>query len=163
MKDFAGSRTTYYSLAREKLLGKHPRILNVLLVLVLISMAGFAAFLLSDILSFGSNSDHRTFLAGLEGQNSIDNSTVCHRESSSARKRVQRSSRNQLVPGQEGCSSDGWECISRWKWQSLQNERFKPKYKGIESIQFIANSKFLLFKPGIKWLHSREHGLRYKL
>ena len=73
MKDFAGSRTTYYSLAREKLLGKHPRILNVLLVLVLISMAGFAAFLLSDILSFGSNSDHRTFLAGLEGQNSIDN------------------------------------------------------------------------------------------
>ena len=24
MKDFAGSRTTYYSLAREKLRGKHP-------------------------------------------------------------------------------------------------------------------------------------------
>ena len=73
MKDFAGSRTTYYSLAREKLLEKHPRILNVLLVLALISMAGFAAFLLSDIISFGSNSDHRTFLVGLEGQNSIDN------------------------------------------------------------------------------------------
>ncbi len=72
MKDFAGSRTTYYSLAREKLLSKHPRILNVLLVLVLISMAGFAAFLLSDILSFGSNSDHQTFLVGLEGQDSID-------------------------------------------------------------------------------------------
>jgi len=72
MKDFAGSRTTYYTLAREKLLGKHPRILNVLLVLVLISLAGFAAFLLSDILSFGSNSDHQTFLAGLEGQDSID-------------------------------------------------------------------------------------------
>jgi hypothetical protein len=72
MKDFAGSRTTYYSLAREKLLEKHPRILNVLLVLVLISLAGFAAFLLSDILSFGSNSDHQTFLAGLEGQDSID-------------------------------------------------------------------------------------------
>jgi hypothetical protein len=72
MKDFAGSRTTYYSLAREKLLGKHPRILNVLLVLALISLAGFAAFLLSDILSFGSNYDHRTFLAGLEGQDSID-------------------------------------------------------------------------------------------
>jgi len=73
MKDFAGSRTTYYSLAREKLLGKHPRILNALLVLVLISMAGFAAFLLSDILSFGSNSDHQTILVGLEGQDSIDN------------------------------------------------------------------------------------------
>ena len=72
MKDFAGSRTTYYSLAREKLLRKHPRILNVLLVLALISLAGFAAFLLSDILSFGSNSDHRTFLIGLEGQDSID-------------------------------------------------------------------------------------------
>jgi len=72
MKDFAGSRTTYYCLAREKLLGKHPRILNVLLVLALISLAGLAAFLLSDILSFGSNSDHQTFLAGLEGQDSID-------------------------------------------------------------------------------------------
>jgi hypothetical protein len=65
MKDFAGSRTTYYSLARDKLREKHPRIL--------ISMAGFAAFLLSDILSFGLNSDHRTFLAGLEHQDSIDN------------------------------------------------------------------------------------------
>ena len=73
MKDFAGSRTTYYSLAREKLRGKHPRILSVLILLLLISMAGFAAFLLSDILSFGLNSDHRTFLAGLEHQDSIDN------------------------------------------------------------------------------------------
>ena len=43
------------------------------MVLVLISMAGFAAFLLSDIVSFGLNSDHRTFLAGLELQDSIDN------------------------------------------------------------------------------------------
>ena len=43
------------------------------MVLVLISMAGFAAFLLSDIVSFGLNSDHRTFLAGLEQQDSIDN------------------------------------------------------------------------------------------
>jgi hypothetical protein len=73
MKDFAGSRTTYYSLAREKLRGKHPRMLNVLILLLLISMAGFSAFLLSDILSFGLNSDHRTFLASLEGQDSIDN------------------------------------------------------------------------------------------
>jgi hypothetical protein len=73
MKDFAESRTTYYSLAREKLKGKHPRILSVLILLLLISMAGFAAFLLSDILSFGLNSDHRTFLAGLEHQDSIDN------------------------------------------------------------------------------------------
>ncbi|HEX7445189.1 MAG TPA: hypothetical protein VF300_02250 [Methanothrix sp.] len=72
MKDFAGSRTTYYSLAREKLRGKHPRILSALIVLVLISMAGFSAFLLSDIVSFGLNSDHRTFLAGLEHQDSID-------------------------------------------------------------------------------------------
>ena len=43
------------------------------MVLALISMAGFAAFLLSDIVSFGLNSDHRTFLAGLEPQDSIDN------------------------------------------------------------------------------------------
>jgi hypothetical protein len=47
--------------------------LSVLIVLLLISMAGFAAFLLSDIMSFGLNSDHRTFLAGLEHQDSIDN------------------------------------------------------------------------------------------
>ena len=72
MKDFGGSRITYYNLAREKLLGKHPRILNVLIVLVLISMAGFAAFLLSDIVSFGLNPDNRTFLVGLEHQDSID-------------------------------------------------------------------------------------------
>ena len=73
MKDFAGSRTTYYNLAREKLRGKHPKILSALIVLVLISMAGFAAFLLSDIMSFGLNSDHQTFLAGLELKDSIDN------------------------------------------------------------------------------------------
>lgn len=71
MRDFAGSSTTYYSLAREKLRGKHPRIFNILLILVLISMTGLAAFLLSDILSFGLNSDHKSVLAGLEHQDLI--------------------------------------------------------------------------------------------
>jgi len=71
MKDFAGSRNTYYSLAREKLRGKHPRVFNILLVLVLISMTGLAAFLLSDIISFGSNSDHKSFLVGFEHQEPI--------------------------------------------------------------------------------------------
>ena len=71
MRDFAGSSTTYYSLAREKLRGKHPRIFNLLLILVLISMTGLAAFLLSDILSFGLNSDHKSVLVGLEHQDLI--------------------------------------------------------------------------------------------
>ena len=71
MKDFAGSRSTYYSLAREKLRGKHPKVFNILLVLVLITMTGLAAFLLSDIISFGLNSDHKSVLAGLEDQDPI--------------------------------------------------------------------------------------------
>ena len=68
MKDFAGSRSTYYSLAQEKLRGNHPRVFNILLILVLITMTGLAAFLLSDIISFGLNSDHKSVLAGLEDQ-----------------------------------------------------------------------------------------------
>jgi hypothetical protein len=71
MKDFAGSRSTYYSLAREKLRGKHPKVFNILLVLVLIAMTGLAAFLLSDIISFGLNSDHKSVLAGFEDQDPV--------------------------------------------------------------------------------------------
>ena len=75
MKDFAGSRSTYYSLAREKLRGRHPTVFNILLVLVLITMTGLAAFLLSDIISFGLNSDHKSVLAGLEDQDLIKSIT----------------------------------------------------------------------------------------
>jgi len=37
----------------------------------LITMTGLAAFLLSDIISFGLNSDHNSVLAGLEDQDPI--------------------------------------------------------------------------------------------
>ena len=46
-----GSKTTYYSLAKDKLKGKHPRIYNFILIFTLLSLTGTAAFLISDILS----------------------------------------------------------------------------------------------------------------
>ncbi len=52
-------------------MGKHPRIFNLLLILILISMTGLAAFLISDILSFGFNSDHKCVLAGIEFRDPI--------------------------------------------------------------------------------------------
>ena len=66
MKDIARSRITYYSLAREILIKKHPKIFNFLLILALIFMTGLAVFLISDILSFGSNSSYKGALAGLD-------------------------------------------------------------------------------------------------
>ena len=68
MKDIAGSRTTYYSLAREILIKNHPKIFNSLLILALIFMTGLAVFLISDILSFGSNSSYKGALVGLNFQ-----------------------------------------------------------------------------------------------
>jgi hypothetical protein len=68
MKDFARSRTTYYSLAREILIKNHPKIFNSLLILALIFMTGLAVFLISDILSFGSNSSYKGALVGLNFQ-----------------------------------------------------------------------------------------------
>ena len=68
MKDEARSRTTYYSLAREKLMENHPKIFSFLLILALISLTGLAAFLISDILSFGSDSAHKGALVGIDLQ-----------------------------------------------------------------------------------------------
>ena len=68
MKDKARSRTTYYSLAREKLMENHPKIFSFLLILALISVTGLAAFLISDILSFGSDSAHKGALVGIDLQ-----------------------------------------------------------------------------------------------
>jgi len=53
-----GSKTTYYSLAKDKLKGKHPRIYNLILIFTLFSLTGTAAFLISDILSFGVDYDN---------------------------------------------------------------------------------------------------------
>ena len=65
MKDFAGSTITYYGLARERVLKKYPRLISVLVILVLISMSGLALFLISDLVSFVSNSDHKGIFSGL--------------------------------------------------------------------------------------------------
>ncbi|MFZ3147498.1 MAG: hypothetical protein WA137_00495 [Methanothrix sp.] len=66
MKDFAGSSITYYGLAREKLMNKYPRLISVLVILALICMTGLAIFLISDLVSFASNPDHKVVLAGLD-------------------------------------------------------------------------------------------------
>ena len=66
MKNFAGSSITYYGLAREKVMSKHPRLANILTILALICMTGLALFLISDLVSFASNSDHEVVLAGLD-------------------------------------------------------------------------------------------------
>ena len=66
MKNFAGSSITYYGLAREKVMSKYPRLANILTILALICMTGLALFLISDLVSFASNSDHKVVLAGLD-------------------------------------------------------------------------------------------------
>ena len=66
MKDFAGSSITYYGLAREKLMNKYPRLISVLMILALICMTGLAIFLISDLVSFASNPDHKGVLATLD-------------------------------------------------------------------------------------------------
>ena len=66
MKDFAGSSITYYGLARERLMNKYPRLISVLVILSLICMTGLALFIISDLVSFASNSDRNGFLVGLD-------------------------------------------------------------------------------------------------
>ncbi|MCX6673487.1 MAG: hypothetical protein NTY37_06895 [Methanothrix sp.] len=66
MKDFAGSSITYYGLAREKLMNKYPRLISVLVILALICMTGLAIFLISDLVSFASNQDHKAVPVGLD-------------------------------------------------------------------------------------------------
>lgn len=66
MKDFAGSSITYYGLAREKVMKKYPRLISILMILALICMTGLAIFLISDLVSFASNPDHKGVLVGLD-------------------------------------------------------------------------------------------------
>jgi hypothetical protein len=66
MKDFAGSSITYYGLAREKLMEKYPRLVSVLVILALICMTGLAIFLISDLVSYASNQDHKGALTSLD-------------------------------------------------------------------------------------------------
>ena len=66
MKDFAGSSITYYGLAREIVMNKYPRLISVLMILALICMTGLAIFLISDLVSFASNPDHKGVFADLD-------------------------------------------------------------------------------------------------
>lgn len=66
MKDFAGSSITYFGLARERMENKYPRLVSVLLILTLVSMTGLAIFLISDLVSFASNPEHKGVLVGLD-------------------------------------------------------------------------------------------------
>jgi len=59
-----GSRTTYYSLAKDRLKGNHPRIYNLILMLTLMSLTGTAAFLISDIFSFDIDYDDMSIQGG---------------------------------------------------------------------------------------------------
>jgi len=68
MKDKARPRATYYSLVRDILLENHPKIFSFMLILALISLTGLAAYLVYDILSFGSDSTHKGVLAGVNLQ-----------------------------------------------------------------------------------------------
>lgn len=61
-----GSKSTYYSLAKDKLIGKHPRLYKLILIFTLLSLTGTAAFLISDILSFGIDYDKANLEAGDE-------------------------------------------------------------------------------------------------
>jgi hypothetical protein len=66
MKNFAGSRITYYGLVHEKVMNRYPRLIGVLTILALICMTCLAIFLISDLISFASNPDHKGILVGLD-------------------------------------------------------------------------------------------------
>ncbi|MCX6676465.1 MAG: hypothetical protein NTU95_00780 [Methanothrix sp.] len=87
MKDFAGSSITYYGLAREKMMNKYPRLISVLMILALICMTGLAIYLISDLVSFASNPDHKGVPVGLDlkgPENSIISMTNISENSSQA-------------------------------------------------------------------------------
>lgn len=65
MKENGRSKKTYYDLVRDDLMGNHPRILNLLLVFVVVSLSSVAIFLASDILSSGSHGPSAVHKGGL--------------------------------------------------------------------------------------------------
>ena len=69
MIDYAVPRTTYYSLAKDRLKEKHPMVYNLVLIFVLLTLIGTAAFLISDILSFVLDYDNENIQidSGLPG------------------------------------------------------------------------------------------------
>jgi hypothetical protein len=66
MRDAGKARRSIYSSVSEDLIQKHPKMFNIFLALVLISLIAMGAFLLSDILSFKSNPTHKGLFSGLD-------------------------------------------------------------------------------------------------
>ena len=67
MAGFVASNVTKYDLLRERLLARYPYTINLILVLVLISLAGLALYLLSDLASFALDPEHETILESFGG------------------------------------------------------------------------------------------------
>ncbi|OYV15054.1 MAG: hypothetical protein CG440_69, partial [Methanosaeta sp. NSM2] len=57
MTGFGASSVTKYDLLRERLLARYPHTINLLLMLALISLAGLALYLVSDLASFAFDPD----------------------------------------------------------------------------------------------------------
>lgn len=66
MRDAGKARKSIYNSVSEDLIQKHPKMFNIFLALVLISLIAMGAFLLSDILSFKSNTLHKGLFSGLD-------------------------------------------------------------------------------------------------
>lgn len=66
MRDAGKARRSVYNSVSEDLIQKHPKMFNIFLALVLISLIAMGAFLLSDILSFKSNTSHKGLFSGLD-------------------------------------------------------------------------------------------------
>ncbi len=59
------SSVTYYDLVRARLLERYPGTARALMILVLISLACLAMYLMYDLVSFASDTDHEVLLAGI--------------------------------------------------------------------------------------------------
>lgn len=66
MRDAGKAGKSLYNSVSEGLIQKHPKMFNIFLALVLISLIAMGAFLLSDILSFKSNTSHKGLFSGLD-------------------------------------------------------------------------------------------------
>ena len=68
MTGFVASNATKYDLLRERLLARYPHTINLILVLVLISLAGISLYLLSDLASFALDPNHETLFGGIDSR-----------------------------------------------------------------------------------------------
>ena len=64
----AGSGKTFFNTFRADFIKNHPNFFNVFLVLAFIFLAGAAAFLISDIVSFKADASHKGPFSGFDLQ-----------------------------------------------------------------------------------------------